>query len=87
MSQTLGNFLERARKHHCKGWKWGFFLFLGGALGANFMIRPHHAEFGLDAYPGFWALFGLALTIAMVFVMKKIIQPLLVRPEETVDDA
>ena len=82
---ALGNFLERARTQHLKGWKIGFFVFLALALGANFFIHPHHAEFGLDAHPGFWAGFGLVISIVMVFVMKKIIQPMLVRPEETID--
>lgn len=56
-------------------------------MAANFYIHPHHAEFGLDAYPGFWAAFGLVLAMLMVFVMKKIIQPLLVRPEKESIDA
>ena len=82
---ALGNFLERARTRHLKGWKIGFFIFLGLAVGANFFIHPYHAEFGLDAHPGFWAGFGLVIAIGMVFIMKKIIQPMLVRPEESVD--
>lgn len=82
----LGNFLDRARKQHLTIWKIGFFLFLAAIVGANFFIHPHHVEFGLDAYPGFWAAFGLVITVVVVFVMKKIIQPLLVRPEEDVDE-
>jgi hypothetical protein len=32
----------------------------------NVFIRPHDPHFGLDAIPGFWALFGLvgAVTLA-----------------------
>ena len=82
----FGKFLDQTRKRHMHIWKLGFFIFLGAAVAANFFIHPHHAEFGLDAYPGFWAVFGLGLTVVMVFIMKKIIQPLLVRPEETVAD-
>ncbi len=66
-------------------WKKGLWIFLGLILLANFFIHPHEAEYGLDAYPGFWAVFGLLVTVAMVFVMKKIIQPMLVRPEEHTD--
>lgn len=66
-------------------WKKGLWIFPGLILLANFFIHPHEAEFGLDAYPGFWAVFGLLVTVAMVFVMKKIIQPMLVRPEEHTD--
>lgn len=85
MDSILGNFLDRTRKQHLIVWKLIFLLFLVAVVVANFYIHPHHAEFGLDAYPGFWALFGLCLTVLMIFVMKKVIQPMLVRPEETID--
>lgn len=85
MSSTFGEKLDNTRKQNIKAWKTGLWIFLGLALGVNFFVRPHHAEFGWDAYPGFWALFGLLVSVAMVFVMKKIIQPMLVRPEEKID--
>ena len=66
-------------------WKKAFWIFLGLILLANFFIHPHEAEYGLDAYPGFWAVFGLVVTVVLVFVMKKIIQPMIVRPEEYID--
>jgi flagellar biosynthesis/type III secretory pathway M-ring protein FliF/YscJ len=52
----------------------------------NFFIHPRHAEYFLDNYPGYWALFGLVVAVVMVLVMKKIVQPLLKRPEEKDDD-
>ena len=36
------------------------FICLGLLLVLNLFIRPHEPHFGLDAIPGFWALFGLA---------------------------
>ena len=37
-----------------------FFVVLGLLVLLNLFIHPHEPHFGLDAYPGFWALFGLA---------------------------
>ncbi|SNS07314.1 hypothetical protein SAMN04488503_2580 [Humidesulfovibrio mexicanus] len=59
-----------------------FFLGLAGLVLANVFIRPHHAEFGLDAYPGFWAVFGLVGGLAMVIIMKKIVQPMISRGDD-----
>lgn len=58
------------------------FLGLAGLVLANVFIRPHHAEFGLDAYPGFWAVFGLVGGLAMVIIMKKIVQPMISRGDD-----
>jgi uncharacterized membrane protein HdeD (DUF308 family) len=85
MHRSFGEKLDATRKQNIKAWKNGFWLFLALAVGANFLLHPHHAEYGLDIYPGFWAVFGLVVTLVMVFVMKKIIQPMLVRPEEKID--
>lgn len=82
MSSILGDMLDHTRKLNAGRWKLGLFIFLGLILLVNLFIRPHHAEYGFDAYTGFWAVFGLGVTVAMVVVMKKIIQPILVRPEE-----
>lgn len=58
----------------------GFFLIL------NIFIQPHHPHFGLDAYWGFWAVFGLGVGVIMVYAMKRIIQPLIVRREDYYGD-
>ena len=85
MHHSLGEKLDATRKQHIKAWKAGFWIFLALVVGVNLLVHPHHAEYGLDIYPGFWADFGLLVTVAIVFVMKKIIQPMLVRPEENDD--
>jgi hypothetical protein len=57
-----------------------FLLFL------NIFIRPEHPHFAVDASWGFWAVFGLGIGCLMVFVMKRIIQPLIVRNEDYYGD-
>ncbi len=59
-----------------------FFLGLAGLVVANVFIRPHEVEFVYDAYPGFWAVFGLVGGLAMVIVMKKIVQPMISRGDD-----
>ncbi|MDR3640030.1 MAG: hypothetical protein P4L39_01760 [Humidesulfovibrio sp.] len=56
-----------------------FFLGLTGLVLANVFLRPPEAEYVFDVYPGFWALFGLVGGLAMVIIMKKIIQPMISR--------
>jgi len=87
MSQGLGNFLDRMRTgRSVSAWKLGLFALLGAALAVNFFVYPHQAEYFIDNYPGHWAVFGLAVSVAMVLAMKKIVQPLLKRPEDKDDD-
>jgi hypothetical protein len=38
-----------------------------------------------DVYPGFWSLFGLIVGLAMVIVMKKIVQPMISRGDDYYD--
>jgi hypothetical protein len=85
MSNFLGDMLDRTRQQSAGRWKQCLYLFLGLILLVNVFIHPHHAEYGVDGYTGFWAVFGLAAAVAMVVIMKKIIQPILVRPEENDD--
>ena len=59
-----------------------FFLGLAGLVGANLFIQPHEAEYVFDAYPGFWAVFGLVGGLAMVIIMKKIVQPMISRGDD-----
>lgn len=59
-----------------------FFLGLAGLVGANLFVRPHEAEYVFDVYPGFWALFGLVGGLAMVIIMKKIVQPMISRGDD-----
>jgi len=82
----LGKWLDTTRKRHARLWGVVFFLILAGLVGINFFVFPYHAEYHYDAYPGFWALFGLAVAVLMVLVMKKIIYPLIAGPEDSYDD-
>ena len=59
---------------------------LGLLLFLNIFIHPHHPHFVVDAYWGFWAVFGLGVGVVMVYVMKRIIQPLIVRKEDYYGD-
>lgn len=59
-----------------------FFLGLAGLVVANVFIRPHEVEFVYDAYPGFWSVFGLVGGLAMVIIMKKIVQPMISRGDD-----
>ncbi len=83
---SFGEMLDRSRKQHAKAWKRGLFLFLGVLVAVNLFIHPHHGEYGPDIYPGFWELFGFLATVGMIFLMKKIIQPMLAHPEESDDE-
>ena len=77
--------LETAREHAALlllAW----FAFMALLVFLNIFIRPEHPHFGVDGWFGFWPVFGLGVGIAMVFVMKRIVQPLIVRKEEYYDD-
>ncbi|MCC8194300.1 MAG: hypothetical protein LIP28_06620 [Deltaproteobacteria bacterium] len=63
-----------------------WFAVLALLLILNIFIHPHHPHFVLDAYWGFWAVFGLGVGVIMVYVMKRIIQPLIVRKEDYYGD-
>lgn len=80
----LGDFFEKLR---CQGrtWKMIFFVILCALLLLNCFLTPEHPHFGPDAYTGFWAIFGLGAGMAMVIIMKKIIQPMIGRDEEFYD--
>ena len=81
----LGEFFEKQRQ------KTGFWtLFMVAVLvvlvGLNFIWTPEHPHFGLDKYTGFWAAFGLFVGLAMVIIMKKIVQPFIKREEDYYGD-
>jgi uncharacterized membrane protein HdeD (DUF308 family) len=78
--------LIKARSTDLPRWRKLFWGVLLAMLIANFFIHPHHAEYVLDAYLGFWPLFGLVVTLLMVLVMKKVVQPLIDRSEDGNDD-
>lgn len=79
--QLLGDWLERARGC-AQGWKIALFVVLAGLVAINVFITPHHPHFAGEFVPGFWAAFGLITTVVMVVVLKKIVYPILARPED-----
>ena len=84
MSQGLGPLLESLRSGW-KAWLWGFIAVLALLVVLNYFIRPHEPHFGLDGYPGFFAGFGLVVGVAMVVIMKKVVQPWIARKEDFYD--
>jgi len=82
----LGRWLEGNRLR-ASAWKIALLLILALLALANFRLRPHEPHFGLDARPLFWPIFGLAVGVVMVFLVKRIIQPFfLKRPEDYYGD-
>lgn len=79
----LGRFLEENRtpeRRHT--WRIVMFCLLGLLVVLNFIVPNHHPHFGLDKYPLFWPIFGFGVGVIMVFFVKKIVQPLIKRPED-----
>jgi hypothetical protein len=79
--QMLGAWLDAARTK-ATFFKIALYVVLAVLVGLNFFIVPHHPHFGGEGTPGFWAVFALVSTVVMVVVLKKIIYPMLARPEE-----
>ena len=83
----LGRWLEENRTPARRGlWRKVMFALLGVLVVLNFIIPNHHPHFGADKYPGFWPVFGLVIGVVMVFFVKKIVQPLIKRPEDYYGD-
>ena len=79
---SLGRWLARQRT--ISGfWLTILIILLGGVLAINLLLlHPHHPHFHGEDTPGFWALFGLAGAVLMIFLLKKGLGPLLKRPED-----
>ncbi|MDR2404820.1 MAG: hypothetical protein LBE27_00415 [Deltaproteobacteria bacterium] len=83
----LGAFLNRQLESgKIRSWRLAFFLVLLVIAILNFIIHNEHPHFGIDRYPLFWAVFGLVVGVVMVFLVKRIIQPLIKRPEDYYGD-
>ena len=81
----LGTFLERCRR--ASGiWAKAYFVFLGLLCVLNLFERPEDPHFVYDGQPFFWPLFGFLVGLAMVFMVKRLIQPLIVRKEDYYND-
>lgn len=86
MSQKgLGGLLAKWSEN-TKPWKYAFYGVLLVLLVLNVPFVTHHPHFGLDKYPGFFAGFGLIVGLAMVIIMKKIVQPFIARKEDYYGD-
>ncbi len=83
----LGRFLEENRTpEKSRTWKIILFAVLGLLVVLNLVIPNHHPHFGLDDPPVFWPAFGLVVGVVMVFFVKKIVQPMIKRPEDYYGD-
>ena len=83
----LGRFLEENRTpEKRRSWKLVFFGVLGLLVVLNLVVRNHQPHFEIDWIPGFWPVFGLTVGVVMIFFVKKIVQPLIKRPEDYYGD-
>jgi len=80
----LGAWLA-AQRARPKGWLWALATALALLAVANVFIGPAHPHFAADTIPEFWAAFGFGGAVAMIFVLKIIIAPILKRPEDYYD--
>ena len=81
ITDQLGDWLEWQRRNSGK-WLKAFIAALALLVVLNLFIHPHHPHFGLDALPGFWAVFGLGFTVLMTVVLKKFIFLIIGRAED-----
>ena len=84
LTNSLSRMLVKARDN-APFWKKALFTALGSLVVINVFLHPHHAHFALESKVGFWALFGVVVSVAMVLVLKKIIYPLINKPEAFYD--
>lgn len=80
----LGAFFEKLREKDGT-FRMLMYVLLAVLVALNFICNTHEPHFGIDKYVGFWAGFGLVFGLAMVIVMKKIVQPFIARDEEFYD--
>ena len=84
---ALGRCLKaNAAPEKVKMWRKVLFAILGLLVVLNIVIPNHHPHFGVDRAPGFWPAFGFFVGVVMVFFVKKIVQPLIKRPEDYYGD-
>lgn len=60
----------------------GMFAALALLVGTNLFIHPHEPHFVIDAWPGFWAAFGLVGAVALGRAAKGLAHTVLGRPED-----
>jgi hypothetical protein len=62
-----------------------FFAALGLLVLLNAFIYPHDPHFGLDRFPGFWSLFGLAGAVILAKSAKGLAHTILGKDENFYD--
>lgn len=77
-------FFERLRAYSGQ-FKILFLTALALLVVLNVFIGPYDPHVAWEVYPGFWAGFGFVLAVAMAFVMKRIIAPIIGAPEDIHD--
>jgi hypothetical protein len=83
----LGDFLDaQLAPGRPRTWRNAFLALLAAIAVLGAVATNHHPHFVYDARPFFWPAFGLAAGLALIFAAKKIIQPLIKRPEDHYDD-
>ncbi|MDR3205128.1 MAG: hypothetical protein LBV23_10395 [Deltaproteobacteria bacterium] len=83
----LGAFLaDQLSAERLRTWRIIFFLLLALIALMSLIIKNLHPHFGFDAYPFFWPIFGLVVGLVLIFVVKKIIQPIIKRTEDHYGD-
>jgi protein-S-isoprenylcysteine O-methyltransferase Ste14 len=84
LKDQIGDWLEWQRR---KAGAW--FKALVAALALlvvfNVFIHPHTPHFGLDKWPGFWAVFGLVGAVGMTLVLKKGVMLIIGKSEDYYD--
>lgn len=83
----LGRWLEENRAPERRSvWLKVFFGLLALLVALNFVVPNHHPHFEIDDIPGFWPVFGFGLGLVMIFLVKKIVQPIIKRSEDYYGD-
>ena len=67
-------------------WRTAMMASLGASAAIGLAVPNRHPHFVYDAWPFFWPAFGLGLGLALIFAAKKVIQPILKRPEDHYGD-
>jgi hypothetical protein len=79
---SLGNWLSWQRMKS-RFWGRAALVFLALLVLLNFLfLHPHHPHFGTEKIPGFWAVFGLGWALVLIFVMKRIVAPIIGMDED-----
>ncbi len=81
----LGQCLAKNAQNKCL-WAKVFFAVLALLAVLNIFVPNHHPHFGLDAYWGFWPVFGFVVGVLMIFFVKKVVQPIIARSEDYYGD-